>query len=129
MKTSSQKHGRCLGEFDYSTTDSTNPALNVHQYEHENIQQLDPYQFCLNPNEIAEMTNLRKRLFFYNLKNHCLQHLNPPSLTIPSFKVKFFQEDKPTTEQSKVFYLGCLNLHADNKDTVLKVLNKLTDIF
>ena len=84
--TSSLKNSRRLEDFDFCAAHSSSSLFhqNVAENDQENMQ-LKTENFLPNQNEMDELKKLWKRLFFYTLKKHCVENVNPPSLKLPSF--------------------------------------------
>jgi hypothetical protein len=89
--------------------------------------------FYIQIEEESQLQCIKSTLFKYMLLKHVAesQHENEPNESFPSL-IKYVMcqnYDTITTETSKVAYLDILSEISDSKETILKVLDKLHEMF
>ena len=100
-------------------------SARVNQYAHLSLQ-----EFKLNEAEIEAKNKLSAVIFEFSLQCSVAQiSLPDDDIFLPSFRKRFGIESRQSEHQSQITYLRIINEPADNKETILKVINFLYNVY
>ena len=104
---------------------SKSTSRTVQHYAHLSLQ-----EFELNKSEIEAINKLSSVLFELSVQCNVVQNsLSGDQIILPSFRKWFSIDSRRLEHQSRVTYLRIINEPADNKETMIKVVNFLYNIY
>ena len=123
--------GRTLKEanvnlsLDYHTQFLKKPFQKAQQYSHLTMQ-----DFKINEVEKTSLNYVSSVLFEYSVQCNVVQSsLSEEAVFLPSFRKRFSISSPRLEHQSHVTYLRIINEPADKKETILKVLSFLYNVY